>query len=289
MLIHEQFFECGDRAFNAAVGPENGPPLIMFHGVTRRWQTFVPLLPAMTLRHRVFAFDFPGHGKSDRTPERYRVVDYVEQLETILRMPPFSTQQKLILYGHSLGAMVATDLAVRLRNKVTSVILEDPPFHTMGERIADTPLLSYFQGMSQFANSPDSVQTITTKLADVTTEDPTSGASIRLGDVRDAASLRFTARCLSQLDPRVFEPIIASRWLEDYDWQNVLQSLESPTLLLQADPTAGGMLTDEDAGTAAGLASDLTVVRYPDTGHLIHWQRTNKLLRHVEAFLESIR
>jgi pimeloyl-ACP methyl ester carboxylesterase len=287
-MLHEQIFEVGRTAWNIAVGPDHGPPLLFFHGVTRRWQSFLPLLPSLMLRHQVFVVDFPGHGCSDRLHNDYRVVDYVEAVEALLRLPPFSRMKEFRLYGHSLGSMAVASLATRLASQVKAVVMEDPPFDTMGARIGETPLLSFFAALRRFAGSSDSVLTIARQLADVTLVDPQTQAQTRLGDVRDAASLRFTAKCLQQLDPETLPVINDGRWLDGFDWRQALRDLPCPALLLQADPASGGMLTDEDAAEAFGLAADLTRIRYPNTGHLIHWQRSSEVLRHVEAFLEAI-
>jgi len=286
-MLHEQIFEVGRTAWNIAVGPEHGPPLLFFHGVTRRWQSFLPLLPSLMLRHQAFVLDFPGHGLSDRLRNAYRVVDYVDAAEALLKLPPFSTMKEFRLYGHSLGSMAVAALASRLSSQVKAVVMEDPPFDTMGDRISETPLLSFFEAMRQFAGSKDGVPSIAKQLADVTVVDPESQAQTRLGDVRDAASLRFTAQCLQQLDPQTLPVIADGQWLDGFDWRQTLRDLPCPALLLQADPASGGMLTDDDASEAAGLAADLTRIRYEATGHLIHWQRTSELLRHVEAFLET--
>lgn len=287
-MIHEQIIEVGGKATNVAIGPENGPPLIMFHGVTRRWQTFIPLIPNLMARFQIFAVDFPGHGKSEPVSPEYRVADYVRYAEALLATPPFSTQRECFLYGHSLGSMVVADLAGRLSGKVKGAVLEDPPFHTMGNRIAESPLLDYFRAVAGLAGPREDISATARQLAEVSMRTP-SGDTVRLGDVRDAAALRFTASCLAQLDPRVFEPIVAGQWLDDYDQSAVLSALTCPTLLLQADPAAAGMLTDTDVAAAADRAADLIHIRYSGSGHMIHSQQTSRLLRHVESFLESIR
>lgn len=287
-MIHEQIIEVDGKAFNVAVGPENGPPLILFHGVTRRWQTFLPLISGLSARFQIFAVDFPGHGKSEATNRGYRVIDYVQYAEALLTTPPFSTQRECFLYGHSLGSMVVAALAGRLGSKVRGAILEDPPFHTMGDRIAQTPLLDYFKAVSQFAGPSEDIPATARKLADVTMQTP-SGKTVKLSDVRDAAALRFTASCLAKLDPRVFDSIVAGQWLEEYDPADVLGAVTCPILLLQADPKAAGMLIDADAEQAEASAVDLIRIRYDGAGHMIHVEQTSKLLRHLEAFLESIR
>ena len=287
-MIREQFFEVQGKSINCGVGPGNGPPLIMLHGVTRRWQTYVPLLPALTARFEVFAFDYLGHGQSDRSTRGYRVADYVETLTSLLSLPPFSNQKQVFLYGHSLGAMVAAALAGRFSQRVKGLILEDPPFDTMGQRIATTPLLSYFEGLKDFAGTTDPVGVTVQKLAELRITCPVTQGQTRLGDIRDAASLRFAAKSLSQLDPRVFDAILTGQWLDGYDTEQILAAVRCPTLLLQADIATGGMLSDDDARQAEALLTDVTHIRLPGVGHLIHWLRTEELLRSVQGFLESV-
>ncbi len=287
-MFHEQVFELQGKAINGVVGPNNGPALLMLHGVTRRWQTFLPLLPALSTRFEVFVIDYLGHGNSDRTNRGYRVADYVETLTELLSHPPFSTHKKIFLYGHSLGAMLAATMAGRFASKVQAVVLEDPPFQTMGRRIETTPLLSYFKGLSQFAGSTEPITQLAKRIADMRVIDPTTQQATRLGDTRDAASLLFTAKSLTQLDPRVFEPIVDGSWLDGFDVEAVLSAVQCPTLLLQADWLAGGMLTNEDAQRAVGLMSQASHIRMEGVGHLIHWLRTEQLLRYTQAFFESV-
>ena len=75
--MREQQFHTGVVEINYAEGPPAGPPIVLLHGVTRRWVDFLPILPTLLLRWQVFALDFRGHGQSDRTPGQYRVIDYV--------------------------------------------------------------------------------------------------------------------------------------------------------------------------------------------------------------------
>jgi pimeloyl-ACP methyl ester carboxylesterase len=109
-----------------------------------------------------------------------------------------------------------------------------------------------------------------------------------LGDLRDAAAVRFTASCLRRLDPRVLEPIVAGRWLDGYDRDGLLRQIRCPVLLMQADPGSGGMLTNEDAAEIATLVADCTHVRLRGAGHLLHWERTQELTNLAMNFLETV-
>ena len=88
--------------------------------------------------------DFRGHGESARSEGRYRVVDYVEDAARFLEE---EIGRPAAVYGHSLGAMVAAATAARAPGMVMAVVLEDPPFHTMGRRIRETALHGFFSAL----------------------------------------------------------------------------------------------------------------------------------------------
>lgn len=284
-MYHESKVHVGPFELNMMAGPPSGPSLVMLHGVIRCWQTFLPLLPALAQRWTLTGLDFPGHGASARMPGDYLVADYVRVAGEFVRQ---QFDEPVVLYGHSLGAMVAAGVAAELgETRVKAIVLEDPPLRTMGSRIGETRLLAYFAALRRWTGSPLPVREVAKELADLVTVDPHSGVSQRLGDVRDAVQLRFLAHCLKRLDPAALESIVAERWLDGYDWRKVFRELACPTLLLQADETAGGMLIDAEAAEAAALAKDCTLVKLRGCGHNIHSSRTQELVNLTLAFLES--
>lgn len=284
-MLNEQIFHLRGLNLNFATGPRNGPALVFFHGVTRRWQSFVPLIPALSTRWHIHALDHRGHGQSSRAKFGYLVRDYVHDAAAFVQE---QVQGPVVLYGHSLGAMVAAAVAAELPQQVQAAVLEDPPFETMGLHISQSGLLSYFAGVQPFAESTLPVGTLARQLAEIPLTTPGKPGSIRLGDTRDMASLRFTAKCLKQVHRDVLSPIVAGRWLEGFDWGAVSQKITCPVLLMQADLSAGGMLTDDDAAEAERLMPDCIRVRLPKAGHLIHWLQTDTCLRLINSFLESL-
>src|SRR5262249_38721434 len=113
---------------NVAVGPNNGPPLVLFHGICRRWQDYGPVLGVLTSRWQVFAVDNRGHGRSSRA-DSYLVADYVKDATAFVA----ALEQPPILVGHSLGGLVS--IGVAATTKVRGVILEDPPSAGFLDRI----------------------------------------------------------------------------------------------------------------------------------------------------------
>lgn len=283
-MFTEDFFECGPVRLNFAAGPAAGPPLLFLHGVTRRWQDFLTLAPMFTPRWLVHALDFRGHGRSSRTPGAYRVVDYLADTTAFIQS---HFHEPAVVYGHSLGALVAVALAAQAPAAVRALVLEDPPSVSLVPHIRETPFYAMFTGMHRLAGDRRSVRETTRDLAEVRIPNGEPGG-IRMGDLRDATSLRFTARALQDLDPEVFPPLLEGRLLEGCDLQALCAQVTCPALLLRADDAVGGMLSRGHAEQMAAAMTDCTLIDLPGVGHLIHWLQGETTLRLTAAFLESL-
>lgn len=283
--IQEQPVQTPHGSLNVALGPENGPPLLFLHGVCRRWQDFLPLLAPLSLRWQVIAPDFRGHGASFRKPGGYRVVDYVEDALACLDLAP----SPLAIYGHSLGAMVACGAAAAAGERVSGIVLEDPPFETLGSRIFRTPFHSLFCGMQLLAGESERpTGAVAADMAEIRLPGPQGPATLRLGDVRNAVHLRFGARCLQYLDPQVLTPLTGGAWLEGFDAAALLPRVRCPSLLLVGDVDRGGMLPGDDANRVSSLLPDCARIDVAGAGHLLHWSHTQEVLNHTTLFLESL-
>lgn len=283
MQLTQSRYTVGQLSLNVAETSTDGPLLLMFHGVTQRWQTFVPLIPTLGLRHRLLLVDARGHGASDRG-SGYRVVDYIDDACKLIEQLP----APVAVYGHSLGSMVAAGVAARLGDRISAAVMEDPPLHTMGERIGETHLLNFFSAVAPFAGTDRDPGELAEELGRIEFDDPVSGQSMRLSEMRNPIQRRFSAACLRLLDPAVFDPIIAGQWLDGFDVDAVFQSMKCPSLLLQAEVAAGGMLTEDDAQHVASLNKRLVRIPFPAVGHTIHTAATQPLLNTVSAFLETL-
>jgi pimeloyl-ACP methyl ester carboxylesterase len=281
-MFTEQIFECGSVRLNFAAGPAAGPPLLFLHGVTRRWQDFLTLAPMFASRWHVHALDFRGHGRSSRTPGAYRVADYLADTTAFMQA---HFHEPAVVYGHSLGALVAVALAAQA--PVRALVLEDPPSVSLVPRIRETPFFAMFSGMHRLAGDRRSVRETTRDLAEVRIPTGAEG-DMRMGDLRDPTSLRFTARALQDLDPEVFPPLLEGRLLEGCDLQALCAKVVCPTLLLRADDAAGGMLSRRHAEQMAAAMAECTLIDMPGVGHLIHWLKAETTLRLTAGFLESL-
>ena len=284
-MFSERTVSVGDASIHLADGPDGGEPLLFLHGVGRCWQDFVSLAGALASRWHVHAIDFRGHGRSARTPGKYLLVDYARDAVAVVTQ---TIERPTMLYGHSLGAMAAVAVAAERPELVRGVVLEDPPFDTMSQGIEKTPFFVLFKALRSLSSSPLSVTELARALADVQINPPDRPQPVRLGQARDAASLRFMAACLKRVDPELWAPILDGRWLQGYDTPELLRKIRCPTLLLQGNVAEGGALGEAAAAEVERLIPDCTRIQITRAGHLIHNLQHETTLRLVAPFLESI-
>ena len=282
--MQEHPLPVGERPLNCAVGPENGPPLVLLHGVTRCWQDWNPLLPALTEHWQVFALDHRGHGKSGRVPPHYRVADFAQ--DAIALLDAHVPGQAVVL-GHSLGAMVAAMVAAERPGRVRALILEDPPGTTLAEGIGQSRFYLQFSNTVRLLATARDLETSTRELANMEVQRPSDGAVVRFSELRDLNAIRFGAECLLQMDPAVLTPLVQGRWLEGLDWFSSLPKIACPTLLLRADPACGGMLTEGEAGRITSLIPRCTRMDLRGVPHAIHSSQPDKMLALVTHLLEA--
>ena len=118
--------EAAGAALRVLEGGE-GPPLVLLHGRGGAATTWFPLLPRLAVKHRVLAVDLPGFGAS-RGPRFEGGVDqaiayFVDPIEAWLLAERLTAPA---LMGHSLGGLVALELALRGRVAPGALILVAP-------------------------------------------------------------------------------------------------------------------------------------------------------------------
>ncbi|WP_285557663.1 alpha/beta fold hydrolase [Actinoplanes regularis] len=102
-------------------GDPAGPPMVLLHGLgddERDWHT---VLPALADRHRVYALDLRGHGRSSH-PGRY---SFELMRDDVLGFLDAVEVERGVLVGHSMGGTVAILLAEAAPHRLTHLILED--------------------------------------------------------------------------------------------------------------------------------------------------------------------
>jgi pimeloyl-ACP methyl ester carboxylesterase len=257
------------RRFNTASnGPGEGTPILFLHGVLRNWRTFYALYQGLQQDFRLQALDFRGHGKSDRVSGTYLVMSYVEDALALIRQRPAG---RVIIYGHSLGAMVALAIAALEPMRVAAILLEDPPFSTMGSKFPGSPHELYFEGVGRCLDGARDPDRLYHCFSEIIVGEKADGTPVRVRDQRDELSRRFSAESLMTVDRRVLDPIFAGNWLAGYDFSSLARRVRCPTHVLQADAACGGMLGEAEIHLLTLLlGSNCHVMPFIGSGHHLH-------------------
>lgn len=293
-MLKEKSFDTGVVEINYAEGPPSGPPLVLLHGFTGRWQGFLPIISALSMRWHINALDFRGHGKSGRIPGKYRPEDYGVDFAAFLQS---HVAEPAILFGHSAGGMLALWLGAQIPQKVRAIINGDMTLSI--ERIvaleSDEVRINFWAALRDLAGSGRSVAEMVSALADIPVSVPEQDTPIRYGDCPgvDTAGLREFAKTLSQFDPDVLDFHAEGRvqeFFENINMDEIIGRISCPVLLLQGNPSLGGLMTDRDVEHALSVLPDASHVMIEHAGHdlgLSTWE-VAPLLRAVTDFLESL-
>jgi pimeloyl-ACP methyl ester carboxylesterase len=296
----EHTFDTGEVRLNYAEGPPNGPPLVLLHGLGRRWQVFLPVIPALSLRWHILAPDLRGHGKSSRVARGYHGAQYSEDVACFLRE---SVATPAVLFGHSLGGMVAMWVASHHQELVRALILGDnmivterPRNPTLHPPTLHHPLLHHpmytalFSGLRDLARAGGPVEQIAERIGRIVLPVPGSEESVMIRELpgNDEAYLLSWARCVQQADPDTYDMTLDGSALEGWDGETVLSGIVCPTLLLQASQELGGLMSDADVALAARLLPHRVHVKFRNLGHALFIQQPEPVLRAVTNFLESL-
>jgi pimeloyl-ACP methyl ester carboxylesterase len=281
----ERTFDAGEVQLNYAEGPANGLPLVLLHGLGRRWQVFLPVIPALSLRWHIFAPDLRGHGKSSHVARGYRGPQYSGDIARFLRE---RVSRPAVLFGHSLGGMMAMTIACHHSDLVCAIILGDNMI--VARRLHNPMYKALFTGLRDLARTKGSVEQIAHGIGDIVLPVPGTNESVSIHELpgNDEAYLLSWARCVQNADPDTYEMTIDGASLEGWDGEAVLRGITCPTLLLQASAELGGLMSDADVALASRLLPHHVHVKFRNLGHALFIQQPEPVLRAVTNFLESL-
>ncbi len=97
-----------------------GPPLVLIRGFTRSLRFWGPLREQLEAKHRVLVFDNRGAGRSDAPLGSYTIRQMARDLDTLMEQLGLDRAH---VFGMSMGGMIAQELALLYKNRVTRLIL----------------------------------------------------------------------------------------------------------------------------------------------------------------------
>ena len=292
-MLTEKRYVRGDIDLNYAEGPDAGPPVLFLHGLTDRWQFFLPVMPAMTQTWHAYALDFRGHGASKHTPP-YRYIDHINDtisfIEDVIGEP-------VHLYGTALGGMAALMVAARRPDLVKSLVFGDANIKLEYVHKVITDYNTFWSGWHKLASYPAEFDDYVKMVGDMPINIPWREPGT-YGDGLDYLSVMNKALYLRNLDPEVLrywsESASDNAVFKDlstgYD-EDEIRNIKCPVLLIQANMEKGGILADDELEFALERIERAEKVYMPMYGHNLgcySWE-VGALLRVVNTFLMAHR
>jgi pimeloyl-ACP methyl ester carboxylesterase len=99
-------------------GSCTNPSLLLIHGVGLCAESWYPLIDPLAEHFDLIVIDLPGHGKSQPLKSNFESVNLNDYLEAIERFSCTIGLQDFLVCGHSLGALLATEIAAKHSNRV---------------------------------------------------------------------------------------------------------------------------------------------------------------------------
>lgn len=145
-----EFVEAGGvRLHYVEAGPTDpqGAPIVLIHGASGNLGDMVEsLMPELAKRHRVVAFDRPGHGWSER-PTSDEIADPAAQARVIHEAVRKLGIERPVLLGHSWGGALATAYALQFPDELSGLVVLSGATHVWEgttawyHRVVGTPVV----------------------------------------------------------------------------------------------------------------------------------------------------
>ena len=122
------------------------PPVVLVHGWTCNRSYFAPQRDHLAKRHRVVSVDLRGHGESDKPKQPYPIPEFADDLAWLCRE---LRVEKPVVIGHSMGGMIALEVAARHPDLPGAIVACDSPIVMPAELVAN------LTGLTQQMRGPD--------------------------------------------------------------------------------------------------------------------------------------
>lgn len=266
-------FHTGELTLSHVEGPDTGPPLVVLHGVTGRWQAHEPIMRALAEGWHVHACDLRGHGESGRAAGRdaYLLRDYVRDIEAFVR-DGLTGHDRVALMGFSLGAMVALGVAAALPARTRGLVLVEPALMLRDHRFRELPIAGLLELAYEATRKDPAFEELVATCRAVMPE-------------ADDAIVLAVATQLGKIDPEVANPDVLDRGLEGVDLAAMLEAVTCPILLFHGEPALGSLVQPEDLEWVRRHAREVEIVPVEGAGHDIP---TDVVVEHGRRFLNGL-
>jgi pimeloyl-ACP methyl ester carboxylesterase/predicted Zn-dependent protease len=251
----------GIRMGYAEQGNRTGHPVILLHGYSDSRFSFSQVLPRLSPKYHVYALDLRGHGTSDQPPGGYSMSQLARD---VLAFMDAKGLKKATVVGHSMGSLVAQQLAQAAPDRVARLVL-----------IGSATSIKEINGFAEFRTTVMALRDpIPTEFArDFQLSTLHRRVDPQFVDQTVKESLRLPARVWHGL----MEGMAATNRARGLGRHRI------PTLIMWGERDVIFPRSEQDALLA--MLPSATLKLYPDTGHALHWEQPAMFVTDLERFI----
>jgi len=264
----------GEVEIGYSIGPDNGPTLLLLHGVTSRRDGFLRVIEPLSKSYRIVTMDQRGHGYSGHTPGAYDREDHARDIRFVLENV---CREPTITWGHSMGGGNAVAMAADAPEQLRALVLEDPAIFGRDRPApsADNPTRRGFAVFLDLIEQGLSAEEMAPRLLEANPNQPEYFAA-------------WKAECLLQMDAEILRSVVGGRFRGLENPAGMLASINVPVLLAQADSEKGGILPDDYLAGIVPKRAAFTVTKIVGAGHNINREWPELLLPVVTPWLAAL-
>jgi pimeloyl-ACP methyl ester carboxylesterase len=244
--------------------------VILLHGFPDSWRTFEEMLERMPFGGYdapVLAIDMRGLGRSSSPDENaFTQADYAADVAAFMDALRI---EKAVLVGHSMGGMIAHNVAVSYPDRVEGLVLISAV-----ATLADGPVAAELQPVLEaFADdAPAPVEFI-----------EAFQASTFYEPVAPSVLYRYVAESL-RVEGRVLKATMAGLGAEDHRAQ--LAQLDIPALILWGEEDQ--MFARAQQDELKELLSGSQLITFPGAGHALNVERAGEVVEAIQVWLQTL-
>jgi pimeloyl-ACP methyl ester carboxylesterase len=251
-----------------------GTPVILLHGIWGTWESWLPVidLPNDPFAGRpLWLLDLRGHGACGKPTTGYALKDYAADVTALVAA---RGAERVILCGHSLGALTSFAAARQMPKRVEALILEEPPLPMP----TDVSSLDGF--WAAFAEAVIGLLLLKHQPVDVIVRE-LMGRDPEL----TAAEAEDAAGSIANTADGVFTAIINGEFGTDGLTDG--GPLDIPALIFQGALPDQRALSDDGLTLLRRQLPESRVVVLPETGHSVHQADPRGFSLAVQTFLQQ--
>lgn len=260
----------GVRLHYYRTGNNDKRPLVLVHGFSDNGLCWTPVAHELESEYDVIMPDVIGHGLSERVQPGQKV-DMAADLAGLIRTLELSNP---IICGHSMGAMITYQIGVRFPELTNVLILEDPPWWldqpSPPENAVEPPIATWAKNLVN--------QTLDELLVQNRNDHP---------DWPDELVYPLSVS-KKQLDPLIIDIMVHRMHAQEVNWLTSVQNVAQRVLLFAGNPELGGIVTEEVTAQVRRLNPKVAIVKFPDVGHLIRFDKYAAYMDALWAFLKQL-